>query len=167
MQAKHSSNTKQFSEKQFVEHVGIIFEQTGLPRMAGRIFGCLLIANPPHQSAGELTEALMASKGSISTMTRLLIQNSFIERISLPGIRQDYFCLRPDAWRHLIRHGLEDEISMFRELTEHGLKLPAPKTSPVRRQLQEMRDVYAFLEEEFPALLAGWEHKHANNKGKN
>ena len=157
MRLTHCLSEAQLDEKQFIEHVGIIFEDTGLPRMAGRIFGWLMIADPPHQSAGEITEVLMASKGSISTMTRLLIQNNFIERISLPGVRQDYFRLRPDAWRHMIRHGLEDEISMFRELTEHGLNLPIPKNAAARRQLREMHDVYVFLDKEFPALLTRWE----------
>ena len=60
-------NGRQTKEKQFAEEVGIVFEQTGLPRMAGRILGWLLIAEPPHQSTEQLINALMASKGSIST----------------------------------------------------------------------------------------------------
>ena len=98
----------QTKDKQFAEEVGIVFEQTGMPRMAGRILGWLLICAPPHQSTDELTAVLMASKGSISSMTRLLIQSGLIERLSLPGIRRDYFRLRPDAWHHMIRRGLED-----------------------------------------------------------
>ncbi|MFC1961496.1 GbsR/MarR family transcriptional regulator [Chloroflexota bacterium] len=146
-------------EKQFVEEVGLVFEQTGLPRMAGRIFGWLLIANPPHQSTSDLTDALMASKGSISTMGRLLIQNGLIERLSLPGIRHDYFRIRPDAWRSMIRHGLQDEIGMFRRLSERGLELPTSKSSSVKERMEEIRNVYAFLEQEFPALVTRWEQR--------
>ena len=61
-------NETQAEERHFVEDVGITFEQTGLPRTAGRIFGWLLISDPPHQSTSELAEALMASRGSISSM---------------------------------------------------------------------------------------------------
>jgi len=149
--AKQRENSEQF----FVEETGLVFEQTGLPRMAGRIFGRLLIAEPPHQSTGQLTESLMASKGSISTMTRLLIQTGLIERISLPGIRHDYFRIRPDAWRHMVRHGLEEEISMFRRLAEHGLELEG-KPLPMRERLEEIHNVYSFLEQEFPNLVARW-----------
>ncbi|TES89068.1 MAG: MarR family transcriptional regulator, partial [Dehalococcoidia bacterium] len=53
----------QAEEKQFAEEVGIVFEQTGIPRMAGRILGWLLISDPPHQSTEQLTKALLASKG--------------------------------------------------------------------------------------------------------
>jgi DNA-binding transcriptional regulator GbsR (MarR family) len=145
-------------QKQYVEEVGIVFEQTGLPRMAGRILGRLLIAHPPHQSMDELTEALMASKGSISSMTRLLIQVGLIERVSLPGVRHAYFRLRPDAWQHMVRRGLVDEIRMVRDLAERGLSMQKERTA-TRTWLEEMRDVYTFLEREFPVLLERWEKR--------
>ena len=154
------NDERQLEEQRFVEEVGIVFEQTGLPRMAGRILGWLIISDPPHQSTNQLTQALMASRGSISTMTRLLIQIGLIERLSLPGVRHDYFRLRSDAWQHMIRRGLEDEIKMVRQLAERGLELLADKTPPTRKWLEEMRDVYAFLEREFPALLERWEEEH-------
>ena len=147
------NNTSQITEKSFVEQFGIAFEQTGFPRMAGRILGWLLISDPPHQSADELAAGLAASRGSISSTTRLLIQLGLVERLSLPGIRYDYFRLRPDAWQNIIRHGLEDEIKMFRQLAEHGLTLFADKPPPTRKWLEDMRDIYAFLEQEFPALM--------------
>ena len=84
-------NNRQQEAKNFVEEVGIAFEQTGLPRMAGRVFGWLLISDPPYQSSTELAEALMASKGSISTTTRLLIQLGLAERFVIPGERHDNF----------------------------------------------------------------------------
>ena len=156
-------NIRQAEEQQFVEEVGLVFEQTGLPRMAGRILGWLLISDPPHQSTDQLIEALMASRGSISTMTRHLIQIGLIERLSLPGVRRDYFRLRPDAWQHMIRRGLVDEIKMVRQLAEHGLALLADKTPLTRKWLAEMRDVYIFLEQEFPILLERWEETRQKN----
>ncbi|MFC2034422.1 GbsR/MarR family transcriptional regulator, partial [Chloroflexota bacterium] len=127
--------------KHFVEEVGVVFEQTGMPRMAGRIFGCLLISDPPHQSTDQLAEDLMASKGSISSMTRLLIQINLIERLSLPGVRHDYFRLRTDAWQNLIKHGLEDEIKMMRQLAKHNLELLSEKSPQNRRWTEEMHDI--------------------------
>jgi DNA-binding transcriptional regulator GbsR (MarR family) len=147
----------QTKDKQFAEEVGIVFEQTGMPRMAGRILGWLLISDPPHQSTEQVTKALMASKGSISTMTRLLIQNGLIERLSLPGVRHDYFRLRSDAWQHMIGRGLTEEIKMVRQLAERGLELLGDKTPVTKNWLEEMRDVYTFLEHEFPTLLERWE----------
>ena len=151
------SENLQNKVKNFVEEVGIAFEQTGLPRMAGRVFGWLLTSEPPYQSSAELAEALMASKGSISTATRLLIQIGFIERFVIPGERHDNFRISPSAFKHTMRHGLEEEIKMFRQLAERGLELMEGRHSPRRQLLEEMRSSYAFLEKEFPAMLKRWE----------
>jgi len=145
-------NQWQDAEKHFMEEVGVVFEQTGLPRMAGRIFGCLLISDPPYQSFSQLMEALTASKGSISTSTRLLIETGLIERISLPGIRQGYFQIRTDASRNMIKRGLEDEIKMLRQMAERGLELLENKPSQACRNLEEIRDIYSFLERDFPRI---------------
>ncbi len=148
-------------EKTFVEEVGIIFEQTGLTRMAGRMFGWLLISDPPYQSPSELAEALMASKGSISTTVRLLVQMGLIERFIIPGSRHDHFRLSKDALPRTIKRGIEDEIKMFRQLAEQGLELMKSEP-PVRRQwLEEMRDRYAFLEKQFPVVMERYEKRRA------
>ncbi len=146
----------QIAERQFIEEFGIVMEQTGLPRMAGRILGWLLISTPPHQSSEQLVNGLDASKGSISSMTRFLIQVSLIERMSLPGVRRDYFRVRADAWQNMIRRGLEDEIKMVRQMAERALELLADKPPLTRLWLEEMCNVYNFLEREFPTLLERW-----------
>jgi len=147
------------SEKNFIEEVGVVFEQTGLPRMAGRMFGWLLISDPPYQSPSELAEVLMASKGSISTTVRLLVQMGLIERHIIPGERHDHFRLRGDALRKTIQHGLEDEIKMFRKLAERGLELMQGEPSVRKMWLEEMRNRYYFLETEFPILVESYEKK--------
>ena len=157
------NDERQAEMKRFVEEVGIFFEQAGLPRMAGRILGWLMIAEPPHQTTGELEEALMASKGSISTMTRLLIRIGLIERISLPGQRRDYFRIKPGASYQLLKDSLA-QTTAFRQLIERGLELIEGKAHVNRQWLEEMRDMYAFFEREFPALLERWEQERKGGK---
>ena len=155
-------NERQAEERNFVEEVGLVFEQTGLPRMAGRVLGRLLISDPPRQSADELTEALIVSKGAISTATQHLIQCGLVERISLPGVRHYYFRIQANAWQHMIRRSIVDEIKMIRQLAEHGLELLANKT-PLT-PLAEMLAVYTFMEREVPALLERWEQETKGGK---
>ncbi len=159
-----SGEQYQFEQQHFVEEAGVLFEMVGLPRMAGRIFGWLLISNPPHQSPGELVEVLQASKGSISTMTRLLVQIGLIERISLPGQRRDYFRIRPNAWSELTRQRLI-QISAFRRLAEQGLNLLHTENPHLLERLEEMRDMHAFLEQEMPQLLKRWEERRTVRSG--
>jgi len=151
-------NEARVEEMQFVEEVGMAFEATGLPRMAGRIFGWLLIADPPHQSPDQLATALLASKGSISSITRLLIQTGLIERLSLPGVRHDYFRVSENACRKMVGHGIEDEIRMMHHLACHGLEVLGNEKRTLK-WLKEMKAWYGFLEREFPALLERWERE--------
>ena len=152
------NNKRQVEEQNFTEEVGIFFEQTGMPRMAGRVLGWLMTSNPPHQTMGELTQALLASKGSISTMTRLLIRVGLIERLSLPGQRRDYFRIKDGAWSQTLKESLT-QITAFRQLAEHGLELIKDKAHFNRQWLEEMRDMYAFFEREFPTLMERWEQE--------
>jgi DNA-binding transcriptional regulator GbsR (MarR family) len=144
--------------EEFVEEVGIVFQRSGLPRTAGRIMGRLLICDPPHQSAEQLCKALRVSKGSISAMTRHLIRIGLIERFGIPGIRHDYFRLKPDAWKNLIQRSFSEQIKTCRIVAEHGLKVVADGASDKRKWLEEMRDFYVFLEKELPPLLEHWEN---------
>src|SRR5664280_2152746 len=85
--------------ERFVEELGVLLElEAGTPRMVGRTLGWLLVCDPPEQSAAELAQMLQASKGSISTATRLLLRMGFIERARFRGERFDRFRAQPEAW---------------------------------------------------------------------
>jgi len=150
----------QLEKAHFIEEVGLMFELVGLPRMAGRILGWLLISEPVQQSSSHLAEVLQASKGSISTTTRLLIQIGLIERVSLPGDRRDYFQIKPHAWSQMTEQRIS-QISAFRKLAERGLDLLKDTPPPLQKRLQEMRDIHAFLERELPLLHQRWEAEEA------
>jgi DNA-binding transcriptional regulator GbsR (MarR family) len=104
---------------------------------------------------GELVEALQASKSSISSMTRLLIQIKLVELVSRPGQRRDYYRIRPDAWVNSLQDRLE-QARAFRQLAEQGLAILAGAGSERSRRLEEMCSLYALLEREIPRLLVLW-----------
>lgn len=74
----------------FIEQKGMEYQAEGLPRIAGRLMGLMLIEEGPF-AFGHLAERLKVSRGSISTNTRLLENLGVIERVSKPGERGDYF----------------------------------------------------------------------------
>ncbi len=152
------ADARRLEERHFVEDVGLYFEQMGYPRMAGRILGWLLICDPPVQSAGELADVLQASKGSLSTMTRLLIQVGLIERAGLPGQRRDYFRIRPGAWPQLIKVQMQSMTGLH-QMVERGLTMLQDRDPALQQRLREAHDLYAFLERELPALLRRWEQE--------
>ncbi|MGB3682475.1 MAG: MarR family transcriptional regulator [Rubrobacteraceae bacterium] len=140
----------------YAEDFGLMFEGFGLPRMVGRVLGVLLISDPPELSAEELAEALQASRGSISSSTRTLIQMGLVQRRTRPGERKDYFRMKPGAWDELMRRELET-LSRFRQMAERGLDIANSDSPEAQRNLEEMREFYAYWERELPAVLERWE----------
>ena len=116
--------------------------------MAGRALAFLLVADPPEPTAKEGAQALGVSKGALSPALGYLVRLHLVERFRRPGERADRYTVRPGAWRRI----LEEQARMlgrFRELAERGLALVGENP-----RLREVRDLYAFLEREFPLLLA-------------
>ncbi len=150
--------------KTYVEDFGLLFGQFGLSRMLGRVLGVLMVSDPPERSAGELAEALGASRGSISQTTRSLIQMGLVERRARPGERRDYFRVKPGAWGGLMRREM-GALGGFRETAERGLALLDSRDPAVRRNLEEMRDFYAYWEKEMPAVLERWEREGSREPG--
>lgn len=145
---------------QYVEQFAAFFATEGLARMSARVLALLTVSGTPGQSSRQLTGALGASKGSISTATRFLIQTSLIERFHVRGSRQDYFRLRPEAWSNFIRQRL-DFVSGMREMADRGLSV-AGLAAEARARLEELRDSYAFFEQELPSLVARWERERGS-----
>lgn len=144
-------------ERSFVEDFGMFFEQLGGPRMAGRIVGRLLVAEPPEQSSAQLMRYLDASKASISTMTRYLIQLGLIDRVGVPGERIDHFRLRAGAFARLTEARVRQTSDVL-AILERGLELPVAQANrTVRRRLEEVRGFYEFFRSELLETLQRYE----------
>jgi DNA-binding transcriptional regulator GbsR (MarR family) len=148
-----------YEEKHFSEDISLYFEQMGLPRMAGRVLGVLLICDPPAQSLTDLCEILQASKSSISTTTRLLIEMGLIERTASPVPRQIFFQFKPGGWVVFIRQRLRLWASLH-EIAERGLGLLQDLDPSLRERLQEAHDMFSLIEDELPGLLERVENEH-------
>jgi DNA-binding transcriptional regulator GbsR (MarR family) len=138
--------------RHFVEEMGLHFEYGGLPRMAGRIFGHLLVCDPPEQSAEQLARSIQASRASVSTMTRLLIQIGLVERQALPGKRHDLFRIHPEAFRTQLMERVRI-LTLFRQLLERGLSALEGEPAWRVRRLEDMHRMYAWMEREIPRLF--------------
>jgi DNA-binding transcriptional regulator GbsR (MarR family) len=148
-----------YEEQHFIEDISLYFEQMGLPRMAGRVLGVLLICNPPAQSLTDLCALLQASKSSVSTTTRLLTEMGLIERVASPIPRQVYFQFKPGGWVVFIRQHLRLWASLH-QIAEQGLELLQDRGPESRERLQEAHDMFSLIEDELPALLGRVEKTH-------
>src|SRR4051794_17405161 len=82
--------------------MGLFFEQVGGPRTMGRLYGWLMICDPPDQSLAELAETLGVSKASISTMGRLLLEGGMVERVPASS-RQHHYRVAPGGMTRVMQ----------------------------------------------------------------
>lgn len=139
----------------FVEEVALFFEQAGLPRIAGRILGYLLVCEPPYRSAAELADELGVSRGSVSTMSRMLRDAGLVAPAPRPGERATYLQISDDGFERVFERQIQ-QVAAFSALADRGLELLSDEPRERSRRLRSMRAIYAFYEREMPALLERW-----------
>lgn len=137
--------------RQFIERVGVLSEAEGLPRIAGRIFGLLLVS--PHDwSLDEMATALGVSKASISTDARRLELYGIVVRSSRPGDRRDYYAIAPNALRQSLERKLRG-IRLFQEILRDARALPGT-TAEVRDRLDQWGEWHNDVSKVMTALFA-------------
>src|SRR3954470_13736159 len=85
----------------FIENMGLSLEADGLPRIAGRIFGLLLVSEGAL-SLDDLASELAVSKGSASTNARLLEQRGMLDRSCRRSDRRDYYRVPHDLFSRVM-----------------------------------------------------------------
>ena len=107
----------------WAEQVATFFaEHYGLPPITGRILGWLMVCDPPEQSAGEIAQAIGASRASLTTNMRMLTVSNLVRRRSRPGGRTTYYRIDDDAWEKVIRQRIAS-MAAFCEIAEEGMRL--------------------------------------------
>ncbi|EFG73674.1 sugar-specific transcriptional regulator, TrmB family [Mycobacterium parascrofulaceum ATCC BAA-614] len=137
------------------EQLALVLANHGLQRMTARVLATLLFTEQPSMTMGELAERLHASSGAISGAIKMLSSVGLAERVPAPGSRRDHYRLRDDAWATLFTNQ-NVVIGAMQAAAEAGIAATEPD-SPARQRLTRMRDFYAFMLDEIPALLERWQ----------
>ena len=109
-----ASSTADAARERFVERMGLLAQGDGMPRIAGRLLGLLVLEGGPL-AFGELAERLQVSRGSVSSNARLLEGMGVVERVTRPGERGDYFQMAPDPYARLL-DGVAERARRGREI---------------------------------------------------
>jgi DNA-binding transcriptional regulator GbsR (MarR family) len=145
--------------EQFVERMGLMMEAEGMPRIAGRLFGFLLLHEQAF-SLDELAERLQVSKASVSTNARALEQAGVLERMSSPGDRRDYYQLGPDAWERTLRTAQRRWRALRTTFDQASASLP-PEMEAGKRRLQEAGRFHDVMIDGVDRLVEEWEEVKA------
>lgn len=138
----------------FVEQLAVLLEADGLPRVAGRIFGRLLVS-AEARSLDELADDLDVSKASISINVRFLEEKGSVERMGRQGDRRDYYRIADD----ILERSLEQRIARWRRFHEAiaGARRSCAIThASVRARLEAMDEVYRHMLDATTRALDEW-----------
>lgn len=153
------------AEAAFVEEMGQALASYGMTPMSGRMWGWLLICEPPEQTAADLAEVLHASRGSISGTARMLANAGMIRRTTRRGDRREYFSVAPETFEQFLA-GAGRVYRMFREIAGRGLQAIQDRPAQSRARLQEFHDLFQFVEQEVPAILGHFLLERAGQAGR-
>jgi DNA-binding transcriptional regulator GbsR (MarR family) len=147
-----------------IERFGLFFEREGLPRIAGRIIGYLLLSDAPR-SLDDIADALGVSKASVSTDARRLEAKGLLEHSSLPGDRRDFYAIAPDGFRTTLQARV-DALHRFAPLLHEAEQLPGT-TRTTRERIAEWNAFHQAMIDAMAELLSRWEeHVRTPTRGR-
>lgn len=153
--------TGETDRKQAAEHLALTLVVSGMQRMAARVLAAFLFTDKPSLTAGDLSEELEASAGSVSGAIKMVMQMGLIERVPVRGSRREHYRMRDRAWSTLYsrQHAPIDDI-----LSAVARGVEAVEPGPARERLAYMRDFYEFLLGEVPALIERFEQRRGESR---
>ena len=107
-----------------------------------------MACDPPEQTAGEIADAIGASRASLTSNMQLLTSIRLVRRFRKPGERNIYYRIEDDAWSKVIRQKLA-AFTAFDRLAEEGLRLGWTRESQtvrIRSARTSIAEVAAILD---------------------
>jgi DNA-binding transcriptional regulator GbsR (MarR family) len=148
----------------FIEKFGMVAEQDGFPRIAGRIMGFLLLNEGPF-TLDELADELLISKTSASTNARLLEQYGIIERVVKPADRRDFYRLADNHWERMFDVARK-RMQKFQDVLRSTMEDCPPEQAYARRRLLEAQRFHAFMLDYFDNRIEEWREERAKIEDK-
>ena len=141
----------------FTDRMGHLFEAEGRPRIAGRIFGRLLVSDEPR-SLDQLAAELGVSKASASTNARILAGAGVLERVCRPGDRHDYYRAAPDLFSRTMAERLE-RWQRFADAVGDARRTLPIRSARVRARLRGYETASAYMAGAIAAALREWDER--------
>jgi len=139
------------NEQRFVEEMARLLTPWGVPPVAARLFGYLLLC-PGPASLDQITEDLGISKSSASMAARLLESYTLARRHSEPGTKRALYAATDD-YETMIRQQNRLLEALAGQL-DIGADIAASKAVSIR--LQEMADFYLTMRNAMEDAVNRW-----------
>lgn len=141
----------------YIEESGLVFEQLGMTRMCGRVFGYLAVCDEEAVSFDQIREVVDASKGSISSTTKQLVSVGFVNTVSLPGDRKTYYQITHMEMGNLLTSRMNLFVK-FSNMLSRARQLKH-KDDDVSDWLLEASTFYRWIEDEMEKIIQKWHNE--------
>ncbi|WP_163507467.1 GbsR/MarR family transcriptional regulator [Fodinicola acaciae] len=138
----------------FRERFAQIMVESGMPRMAARVYAALMVTDSGALSAAELAERLGVGAPAISGAVKYLVQVRLVVRGREPGSRHDFCRIHEHTWSHFVSQS-DPVLVQVQAGAADGVAVLGPN-SPAGQRLDETRRFFAFLREEISQSMAKW-----------
>jgi len=144
--------------REAAEKLALTLAQGGMQKTTARVMTALLFSRQETMTAGELCEELQISSGAVSGAVKQLIPTGMIERVPAPGSRRDHYRFREHAWATLMSNQ-NAMLTVMKDSAAEGIGASG-QDGVLGRRLHEMRDFYAYMERQLPALIDQWREQY-------
>lgn len=145
---------------QFIAEMGIYFKRYGLTRIAGDIWGLLLLAKRPL-SVDEIAVLLHVSRTAIVTNLQTLQAVALVELAPRRrGDRREFYQIGTDSWENVMTSGVQ-RSEILLDKTRSGLKIIAPDNTEAYERFKQMEAFFEFFLEWADDFVKAWEKRKA------
>jgi len=140
---------------QAVDELTAVLVQSGMPRMAARVFAYALAEDSDRYTAADFAEGLQISPAAVSGAVRYLVSGRLLFKERAPGSRAElYRVYDEDAWSAILTARLP-MLWMWEQAMRDAADLVGRDTRGGQR-LAESEEFFGFLRAEFADMLERW-----------
>ncbi|HEX6682712.1 MAG TPA: MarR family transcriptional regulator [Candidatus Limnocylindrales bacterium] len=143
----------------FQERFAQIMVESGMPRMASRLFAALLVTDSGKLSAAELAERLGAGAPAISGAAKYLVQVRLVERGREPGNRHDFCRIHEHTWSRFVSQS-DPMLARTQAGAAEGVAVLGLDSAAGRR-MDETRRFFEFVRDEIKQSMEKWQRLQA------
>lgn len=156
-----STHTEHEQLLRAVERVAGLLAESGMPRMAARVFAYALADDADRYTAAELASGLRVSPAAISGAVRYLTDTRLLFKEREPGSRADLYRVHDDDVWGAITAARIPLLAMWEEAAEEAARMIGPDHRGAHR-LRESQEFFKFTREETTAMLERWRKRRAS-----
>jgi DNA-binding transcriptional regulator GbsR (MarR family) len=134
------------------------FNRSGLSMSLSKILTLFLMSEEKVIAMKEIVEQLGIAKSTASVEVARLEQMQFIEKTFKPNQRGHHYRLLPNLWSGALEKK-QAELSALQSILHSAQK----EFSQLPNSLKELQQYVAFMEQEWPQLIAKWHQYQRDN----